>query len=117
MSLSEIGCHRDRPQLRTAIPFPLRDLAFGRVILHCFRWGLRRMLIEALAPRISHQANDPVARPKILIADEDPQNLMALDAILAAPDREIVQAQSGWEVLSRVRQNNFAVVVLDVRNA
>ena len=73
------------------------------------------MLIETLAPRISHQANDPAARLKILIADEDPRNLMALDAILAAPDREVIQAQSGREVLSRVRQNDFAVVVLDAR--
>ena len=73
------------------------------------------MLIETLASRVSHQANDAVARPKILIADEDPRNLKALDAILAAADREVVQARSGWEVLSRARQNDFAVIVLDVR--
>ncbi len=115
MSLSEIGCHRDRSQLRTAIRSGLCGSAFGRVILHCFRLGLRRMLIEALAPRTSHQTNGPVARPKILIADEDPRSLMALEAILAAPDREVVQAQSGSEVLNSVRQNDVAVVVLDVR--
>jgi signal transduction histidine kinase len=73
------------------------------------------MLIETSAPRILYQASDLAANPKILIADDDPQNLKALDAILAAPDREIVQARSGWEVLSRARQNDFAVVVLDMR--
>ncbi|MDQ8726873.1 ATP-binding protein [Bradyrhizobium sp. LHD-71] len=73
------------------------------------------MLIETLAPRISHQANDAVARPKILIADDDSRNLMVLDTILTAPDREVVQARSGWDVLSQVRQNDFAVVILDVR--
>jgi signal transduction histidine kinase len=73
------------------------------------------MLIETSAPRILHQASDPVARSRILIADDDPRNLTALDAILAAPGREVVKARSGWEVLSRGRQNDFAVVVLDVR--
>ena len=73
------------------------------------------MLIETSAPRILHQARDPVARPKILIADNDPRNLVALDAILASPDRDVVQARSGWEVLSRARQSDIAVVVLDVR--
>src|SRR5262245_23303139 len=73
------------------------------------------MLIETLASRISHRANDAVARTKILIADEDPRNVIALDAMLAAPDREVVQARSGWEALSRARQNDFAVVILDLR--
>ncbi|MBT1510161.1 response regulator [Bradyrhizobium sp. SRL28] len=73
------------------------------------------MLIETSAPRILYQASDLAAKPKILIADDDPQNLKALDAILAAPDREIVQARSGWEVLRCARENDFAVVVLDVR--
>jgi signal transduction histidine kinase len=73
------------------------------------------MLIETSAPRILHQANDPVARPRILIADDDPGNLIALDAILAAPDRDVVQARSGWEVLSRARQGDFACIVLDAQ--
>jgi signal transduction histidine kinase len=73
------------------------------------------MLIDTSAQRILHQASDPVARPKILIADDDPRNLTALDSILAAHDREIIQVRSGWEVLRRVRQSDFAVVVLDVR--
>jgi CheY-like chemotaxis protein len=73
------------------------------------------MLIETSAPRILHQASDPVAKTRILIADDDPRNLMALDAILAAPDREIVQARSGWEVLRRARQGDFSVIVLDMR--
>ncbi|KRQ95025.1 ATP-binding protein [Bradyrhizobium valentinum] len=69
------------------------------------------MLIETSAPRILYQA----AKPQILIADDDPQNLMALDAILAAPDREVVRARSGSEVLRRARQNDLAAVVLDMR--
>jgi signal transduction histidine kinase/FixJ family two-component response regulator len=73
------------------------------------------MLIETSAPRILHEASDPVARPKVLIADDDPRNLMALDAILVAPDREVIQARSGWEVLSRARQADLACIVLDAR--
>jgi C4-dicarboxylate-specific signal transduction histidine kinase len=71
------------------------------------------MLIETSAPRIVHQASDSVTRPKILIVDDDPGNLIALNAILAAPDCEVVQARSGWEVLSRARQTDFACIVLD----
>jgi signal transduction histidine kinase len=73
------------------------------------------MLIETSAPRILHQASNPVARPKILVADDDPRNLIALESVVAAHDREVVKAQSGWEVLRCVRQSDFAVVVLDVR--
>jgi signal transduction histidine kinase len=73
------------------------------------------MLIETSAPRIMDQASDLAAKPKILIADDDPRNLTALDAMLAGPDREVVQARSGWEVLRRARQNDFAAVVLDAR--
>src|SRR5262245_29324506 len=73
------------------------------------------MLIETSAPRSLRQASDSVAKPGILIADDDPRNLAALDAILAAPDREIVQARSEWDVLRQVRRNDFAVIVLDVR--
>ena len=73
------------------------------------------MLIETSAPRIFRHASDLATNAKILIADDDPQNLAMLDAILAAPDREIVQARSGWEVLRRARENDFAVVILDVR--
>ena len=71
------------------------------------------MLIETSAPRIARQASDSVAGPKILIAEDDRGNLIALNAILAASDREVVQARSGWEVLSRARQTDFACVVLD----
>ena len=73
------------------------------------------MLIETSAPRVLHRASGPVAKPRILIADNDPGDLTALDAILAASDREIVQARSGREVMRHVHHNDFAAVVLDVR--
>ena len=75
------------------------------------------MLIETSAPPILHRACDGTPKPRILIADDDPRNLMSLDAILTAPDREVVQARSGWEVLRRVRQDEFAAVVLEMRTS
>jgi signal transduction histidine kinase len=75
------------------------------------------MLMETSAPQILHHASDLAPKPKLLIADGDLYNLISLDAILTGPDREVVQARSGWEVLRRVRQNDFAVVVLDMRTS
>jgi len=57
-------------------------------------------------------ANDPA---KILIADDNPHNLVALDAILESLGHEIVRADSGEAALEFLAQQQFAVIILDVR--
>jgi PAS domain S-box-containing protein len=52
---------------------------------------------------------------KILIADDDPRNLFAVEEMLRQPGLEIVLAESGEEVLRHVLRDDFAVVLLDVR--
>ncbi len=52
---------------------------------------------------------------KILIVDDRPENLVALDASLSKPDRTIIRANSGSEALERMLEHDFAVVLLDVQ--
>jgi PAS domain S-box-containing protein len=51
---------------------------------------------------------------KILLVDDEPKNLTALETVLAADDRILVLAGSGPEALKQVLQEDFAVVLLDV---
>ncbi len=51
----------------------------------------------------------------ILLVDDQPANLLALEAVLAAPRRKLVKAQSGREALRCILQDDFAVVLMDVK--
>jgi PAS domain S-box-containing protein len=52
---------------------------------------------------------------KILVADDDPRNLLALEHILQAPGYELVMVHSGEEALRQVLREDFAVILLDVQ--
>lgn len=56
-----------------------------------------------------------VPKANILIVDDDPRNLMALQELLQGPNQNLVLANSGEEALRRVLKNDFAVILLDVR--
>ncbi len=51
----------------------------------------------------------------ILLVDDDPANLLALQAILEPLGQRLVQAQSGTEALRCLLEHDFAVILLDVR--
>src|SRR5260221_10152371 len=51
----------------------------------------------------------------ILLVDDLPANLTALEAVLHALGEPIVLAGSGTEALSRLLKGDFAVIILDVR--
>src|SRR5437764_5497725 len=55
----------------------------------------------------------PTAR--VLLVDDKPQNLMALEAILSNRRLDVVKAGSGEEALRCLPANDFAVILLDVR--
>src|SRR4051812_27976299 len=58
---------------------------------------------------------DPADHPvRLLLVDDDPATLMALEAVLAAPGRTLVPARSGEEALRHVLAADFAAVLLDV---
>src|SRR4051812_7765730 len=52
---------------------------------------------------------------KILCVDDQPANLIALQAALGNLNYELVEARSGPEALALIAQNDFAVVLLDVQ--
>jgi len=52
---------------------------------------------------------------RILLVDDRPENLVALEAILAPLDQILVPVRSGEQALRAVLDEEFAVVLLDVR--
>jgi len=50
----------------------------------------------------------------VLIVDDEPQNLLALDAALAPVDCSLVTARSGLEALKRLLAQDFGAIVLDI---
>jgi signal transduction histidine kinase/DNA-binding response OmpR family regulator len=57
------------------------------------------------------RALDPV---RILLVDDQPANLFALEQVLASPDYELVKAQSGEAALAFLLRADCAVILLDV---
>jgi PAS domain S-box-containing protein len=53
--------------------------------------------------------------PGILVVDDQPDTLTALEALLAPLGYEIVTARSGEEALRRLLDQDFGVIVMDVR--
>jgi CheY-like chemotaxis protein len=53
-------------------------------------------------------------KARILLVDDLNENLVALEAILAALDQEIVCVRSGEAALDALRSDEFAVILLDV---
>jgi signal transduction histidine kinase len=54
-------------------------------------------------------------RVKVLIVDDRPENLLALEAILDSPNLELIRANSGEEALRSLLQHDFAVILMDVQ--
>ena len=59
------------------------------------------------------QGDSPVA--SVLIVDDRPENLLALEGILKPLGARIVKARSGEEALLHLLRETFAVILLDVQ--
>jgi signal transduction histidine kinase len=59
--------------------------------------------------------NGPEARPKILIVDDKPQNLFALEKLLRQLDLEVIQTTSGAEALGLTLEQDFCMAIVDVQ--
>jgi diguanylate cyclase (GGDEF)-like protein len=53
-------------------------------------------------------------RPKILVVDDTPANLIAMRRLLAKVDAVVIEARSGNEALSLSLDHDFALILLDV---
>ena len=52
---------------------------------------------------------------KLLIVDDLPENLRALDALIRGEERRVFQASSGEEALALMLEHEFALAILDVQ--
>jgi len=56
-------------------------------------------------------------KQKILMVDDKPENLIALEAVLEDDSRELIKAHSGNEALKILLKESVALVLLDVHDA
>lgn len=59
-------------------------------------------------------SEDTEPKPKILVVDDTPANLIAMRRLLAKVDATVVEARSGNEALSLSLDHEFALILLDV---
>src|SRR3954454_21700187 len=57
----------------------------------------------------------PEPRARVLLVDDEPGNLLVLEALLDDLGLDLVRARSGEEALARVADRPFALILLDVR--
>ena len=63
----------------------------------------------------AHPAAETTTKAKILLVDDEPKSLYALQQLLSQLEQNLLIAQSGEEALRLALKNDFAVILLDVR--
>jgi signal transduction histidine kinase len=66
------------------------------------------------SPPASAAFGPDVARVKVLLVDDHPEQLLVLETILAELGQELVRAQSGREALRQCLNHDFALILMDV---
>ncbi|HKO51332.1 MAG TPA: response regulator [Polyangiaceae bacterium] len=72
-------------------------------------------MTEDLAPAHVEPKAGGLPPAKILLVDDQPKNLLALNAMLEPLGQEVIQASSGKEALRFMLRDEFALVLLDVQ--
>jgi two-component system, sensor histidine kinase and response regulator len=72
---------------------------------------------ESLADRLTDRLSESPAddRVNILLVDDQPANLVALEAMLQGLGQNLIKADSGREALKWLLTHDFAVILLDVK--
>src|SRR3954464_5995481 len=66
-------------------------------------------------PFTAEAQTDSTPQAKILLVDDEPKSLFALQELLSTLEENLMVAQSGEEALRLALKNDFAVILLDVR--
>src|SRR6266849_1553688 len=69
---------------------------------------------EETAVRSEHR-DEPKQKVKILLVDDNPDNLVSIEAALETLDEEVVLARSGTEALRHLLEGDFGAILLDVK--
>ena len=67
------------------------------------------------SPSAQYDEAEPREKTKILIVDDNPDNLVSIEAALETLNEDIVSARSGTEALRYLLENDFAAILLDVK--
>ena len=70
--------------------------------------------METESSERSQAVQERPAQVNILLVDDEPANLLALEAVLGGLGQNLVRARSGKEALRRLIQEDFALILLDV---
>lgn len=70
---------------------------------------------ESAAAQAKVPVHGPQEQVKILLVDDKPENLVALEAVLDDLGEVLVKAHSGKEALRSCLEHDFAVILLDVK--
>lgn len=60
------------------------------------------------------QTENTLPKPKILVVDDTPANLVAMRRLLSKTDAELIEASSGNKALAACLDHEFALILLDV---
>src|SRR5207302_84525 len=74
---------------------------------HAHSWGTRH--VSFFEPQA------PLPSTEILLVDDDPKTLVAMEAMLADLGASLVTARNGRDALLKLLSRDFAVILLDVQ--
>ncbi len=60
------------------------------------------------------ERSEPAGKVSILVVDDNPKNLMSMEAVLGGLDLDVVTAESGRKALKQLLKRDFAAILLDV---
>ncbi len=112
----EYSCGRRKPHFTDIITMPVNlHVSPAASISDAAKESLQPFAALSSPSHIEEQAPSAPTTASILIVDDRPENLLALEAILDAPGIDLVRAASGPEALRHVLRQDFAVILMDVQ--
>ncbi|MFJ4007392.1 two-component system response regulator [Streptomyces sp. NPDC090023] len=72
-------------------------------------------MAQRTGTRPSASSSPAATKTKILLVDDQPENLLAMEAVLSVLDQTLVRATSGEQALKALQNDEFALVLLAVQ--